>query len=895
MTKTAMETYPAICIAPYHYVHILNLKTNVVRLVLGPRTYVCLQDEQVVVGPSKMISLSPMQYCVIRDPVIKSDEGIPVFDEDGVAKLRAGDEEYRFFQDPFPLYPGEHLHGSVQSLPVVSVHCALRLQAIMDFSEDKIQRAAGEEWLFEGPGVYYPRKEVKILKTETAQKIEPNTALCLRALKDCFDRSGLPRVYGEQWLVKKPGAYLPGPYEEVVEKRMAYKLTDKTALKVRALQAHVDGFGKKRRFGEEWLITSDDTDSHICGVFEEVVSVVDITVLDAHEFCVIIDPVDENGVPQLGKKKLIRGEKSFFLQPGESLRSGVEDSYVLKHNEGLILRATERFEEEFTDATGDSEPQARKVIRSPGDTWLIRGPQEYFPPTDVEVIERRTLIPLDQNEGIYVRNTRTGAVRAIIGKAYMLDQDEELWEKRLPAEVIQLLSSSRDPLADRGAHSFRRSDDQSQAENSMDLTKVVTFQVPHNAAVQIYDYRERKARVEFGPTLVMLGPDEQFTRLSLSGGKPKRPNVIKSLCLLLGPDFCTDLVVVETSDHARLSLQLSYNWHFAISHPCSQTDAAKLFSVPDFVGDVCKAIASRVRGTVASVQFDDFHKNSARIIRMSVFGVDENNKIRDKFLFPQNNLCITSIDVQSVEPVDQRTRDSLQKSVQLAIEITTNSQEAAARHEAERVEQEARGRLERQKIEDEAAAEEARRGLLETRVQLAALESTGQAKAEAQGRAEAARIEAETAVENARLRARALAIETDAELERLMKAREAELTYLREKNNLEINTFAQQMKIDVEKFKEMVGTIGSETIKAMSTASSDNNLRMLSALGLQSTLITDGSTPVNLLSTAHGLIGQMMHPQSCRDSMKRKHPKTVASHRLEGSADEEEERLSTAS
>jgi len=48
-------------------------------------------------------------------------------------------------------------------------------------------------------------------------------------------------------------------------------------------------------------------------------------------------------------------------------------------------------------------------------------------------------------------------------------------------------------------------------------------------------------------------------------------------------------------------------------------------------------------------------------------------------VFKQNNLYITSIDIQSVEPVDQRTRDSLQKSVQLAIEITTNSQEAAAR------------------------------------------------------------------------------------------------------------------------------------------------------------------------------------------------------------------------
>lgn len=67
-------------------------------------------------------------------------------------------------------------------------------------------------------------------------------------------------------------------------------------------------------------------------------------------------------------------------------------------------------------------------------------------------------------------------------------------------------------------------------------------------------------RVVFGPELVMLCPDEQFTQLSLSGGKPKKPNVIKALCLLLGPDFCTDIVTVETSDHARLQLQLSYNW-----------------------------------------------------------------------------------------------------------------------------------------------------------------------------------------------------------------------------------------------------------------------------------------------------------------------------------------------
>ena len=47
--------------------------------------------------------------------------------------------------------------------------------------------------------------------------------------------------------------------------------------------------------------------------------------------------------------------------------------------------------------------------------------------------------------------------------------------------------------------------------------------------------------------------------------------------------------------------------HFDVKDK-SEKESAKLFSVPDFVGDACKAIASRIRGAVAGVQFDDFHK-----------------------------------------------------------------------------------------------------------------------------------------------------------------------------------------------------------------------------------------------------------------------------------------------
>ena len=78
----------------------------------------------------------------------------------------------------------------------------------------------------------------------------------------------------------------------------------------------------------------------------------------------------------------------------------------------------------------------------------------------------------------------------MIGHTYMLTQDEELWQKELPANVEALLASPLDPLADR-SHRTRTGDDDGRPR---DKTKVVSFRVPHNAAVQVYDYREKAAR-----------------------------------------------------------------------------------------------------------------------------------------------------------------------------------------------------------------------------------------------------------------------------------------------------------------------------------------------------------------------------------------------------------------
>jgi len=73
---------------------------------------------------------------------------------------------------------------------------------------------------------------------------------------------------------------------------------------------------------------------------------------------------------------------------------------------------------------------------------MIYGPCDFVPPVTVEILERRKSIPLDENEGIYVRDIKSGRVRSVSGESYMLKPYEEPWEKELPQTVEELLSKS---------------------------------------------------------------------------------------------------------------------------------------------------------------------------------------------------------------------------------------------------------------------------------------------------------------------------------------------------------------------------------------------------------------------------------------------------------------------
>ncbi len=855
-----------IRLKPQQFIHVLDNNTGVTRLEVGPQTITLRDHERLILKPEPMIVVPPRHYCVVANPVLRDESNQPVADEHGQIKLRYGDREIRFAQEPFPLYPDEELIGEIRQLQVIERNQALRLKAIRDFTDtltvtvdgqpqtQTINRLAGDDWLFEGPGTYIPRVEVEVIEIVTASIIKPNQALRLLARQNCIDRQGYQRRTGEEWLVREEGAYLPGVDEEVVGMIKAYVLTERKALHLRAKRTFTDILGRPRKAGDEWLVTLEDAEIHIPDVYEEVVGEVAITTLSDREWCIVANPIDASGKPQLGMREVRQGRTSFFLHPGEFLEGGIQQVYVLGEQEALLLRAKEA----FTEGSGE-----QAIERQPGDLWMITGPRDYIPRVDVEVMERRKAIPLDKNEGIYVRDIQTGELKLVSGpQAYMLSPYEELWAKELPAVVEELITKKVDPLAERHRHQDTGDNEpggqlgRRGQQNARDKTKAVVFHVPQNAAVQIHDYKYRTARTVYGPDLVMLGPDEAFTVLSLSGGKPKQPNVIKSLALLLGPDFMTDIFSVETSDHARLQIQLSYNWYFDVDRHDEQS-ATKLFQVPDFVGDACKAIASRVRGTVAGVKFDEFHRNSARIIRQAVFGTDEEGRIRDEFRFRANNLVITNIDIQSVEPIDERTLESLQKSVQIAIQITTDAQEAAARRDAERIEQEAKARLERQVIIDQGAAEAERKKLLELQAQNAAIEATGQATAEARAKAEAARIQGEITVNLAQQEVEAIRIRQEAELAQLRARQEAQLAHQQTLNALEIEKAERMSQITSIEFRQKIEALGAETIKAIAQAGPEMQARLLEALGIQSVLITDGRNPINLFGTANGLVSPL--------------------------------------
>jgi len=359
--------------------------------------------------------------------------------------------------------------------------------------------------------------------------------------------------------------------------------------------------------------------------------------------------------------------------------------------------------------------------------------------------------------------------------------------------------------------------------------------------------------VVFGPDIAFLGPYEEFTVLSLAAGRPKQENMITTLTLALGPDFMTDLVACETADHARVWVDISYNWNFVYNKD-SQKDGKAMFTVKDFVTHCCSYFGSKVRGAVSGVSFNELHRNSNSIVRAAVFGKDERGNSKEGFLFEANRFYVSHIDVKKVTPMDESTKNLLTKATNLAFEISTKSYETKARHIAQKQQQDAECQLARQKLDDQATSEQSRIQLVTVEAENQSVQTCGHALAEAKGLAEMALVEATTEVDNARFHAEAVRHELQCELDIMELEYSMEYNYTKDKNDLEIKRVSAAADLEIQKIGRTMGTLGQDTLVAIASAGPEMKTRLLQALNVKGFLITDGKNPINLFNSANGMI-----------------------------------------
>lgn len=198
----------------------------------------------------------------------------------------------------------------------------------------------------------------------------------------------------------------------------------------------------------------------------------------------------------------------------------------------------------------------------------------------------------------------------------------------------------------------------------------------------------------------------------------------------------------------------------------------------------------------------------------------------------------------------------MQKTVTQAIEITTKMQEQEARRVANKIEQEEKGKLDRLILENNAKVEEARKTFLQLKSESDAVKSKGQAMAEARAKAEAAEIAANADVTFAQLQANAKRVREIAEIEHDKQKNAIELAHQKAMSTLKIKQTQELAQIESAKFKTIMDAIGKETLVDIAMAGPEMQGKMLSSLGLQGYMLMDSQNPINLFTTAAGLIGE---------------------------------------
>jgi major vault protein len=207
-----------------------------------------MDNQNVVLEPQPMLVVPKGHFCVVENPVIRTEDGSAKVDEYGQPQLFHGEREIRFPQQPFPLYPGEVLKGTVEQTKVIPAGQALVLRAVTNFV-DVVEQDTGirpdpsiAAW---EPSAVTPGAPSAVdSKRANTKGQKPKGQMQERKKEDAEGEEApspslelvrVARRTGDEWLVKGPGHYYPRIEEEVLELRSERRVAIGEALVMEAL------------------------------------------------------------------------------------------------------------------------------------------------------------------------------------------------------------------------------------------------------------------------------------------------------------------------------------------------------------------------------------------------------------------------------------------------------------------------------------------------------------------------------------------------------------------------------------------------------------------------------------------------------------------------------------
>lgn len=337
---------------------------------------------------------------------------------------------------------------------------------------------------------------------------------------------------------------------------------------------------------------------------------------------------------------------------------------------------------------------------------------------------------------------------------------------------------------------------------------VPTIELWTNYAVQVVSKRGDR-RVEVGPKAIKLQYDESLEVLELSTGKPKNTdNLLRTVYLRVANNKVSDRVYVETSDHVRVDLSLSYVVNF-------EGQSEKWFSVENYVKFLCDHLRSELKNLVRQYKVGDFYADSTKIIH-KLLGEDKKG-----LLFQDNNMRLSDIEVLGVEIKDERIIKMISESqnevIRSNIEIAnlTRDLEVSAKRES---------------IQQQKAALTA---------------ETAEAKAEADKRILSSQLSVQLArllnqlsetAKTKELEAARQALEaqkTEAALQLHEKTRAAELAFEEKQQALKISLLQAEVQATVERFKALDPNF---TSALLSLSNNEALVKVTEAMNLQRAL-----------------------------------------------------------